>query len=61
MPLTETDCSLEEVVQHFCLTAPPTKRKMVLGILEGPDIKRRREKPEERESERSSGERSSSN
>ena len=45
--------SLEDVIQHFYKTAP-AKRKLALGIQEGPGIKRRKMKPEERESDSSS-------
>ena len=41
------------MVQHFYKSAP-TKRKLVLGMQEGPGIKRRKMKPEERESDSSS-------
>jgi len=47
--------SLEAVVHHFFNTAPSKRRLELVGIKEGPDIKRRKKKPEERESESSSG------
>ena len=52
--------SLDEVVAHFSKTAPP-KRKLALGITDGPDIKKTKKKVEESgtsdsESDSSSGE-----
>ena len=41
--------SLEAVVQNFNKTAP-TKRKIAAGITEGPDMKRRKMKSQERDS-----------
>ena len=47
---TVSAISLEDVVQHFYKTAP-TKRRLSLGITEGPNIKRRKMKPEETDSD----------
>ena len=47
--------SLDEVVAHFSKTAPP-KRKLALGINDGPGIKKTKKKVEESESDSSSGE-----
>ena len=52
--------SLAEVVDHFSKTAPP-KRKLALGINDGPDTKKTKKKVEESgtsdsESDSSSGE-----
>ena len=52
--------SLDEVVAHFSKTAPP-KRKLALGINDGPDTKKTKKKVEESgtsdsESDSSSGE-----
>ena len=50
---TVSAISLEDVVQHFFKTAP-TKRRLSLGITEGPDIKRRKMMAEETDSGSSS-------